>query len=50
MVSAGTSFTPANFKTVKDNVDQAVGILNARKEKGFFSGRELECGSRNRRR
>ena len=29
-------FTPANFKTVKDNVDQAVGILNARKEKGLF--------------
>ena len=29
-------FTPANFKTVKDNVDQAVDILNARKEKGLF--------------
>ncbi len=29
-------FTPANFKTVKDNVDQAVGILTARKEKSLF--------------
>jgi len=29
-------FTEGNFKTVKDNVDQAVGILNARKEKGLF--------------
>ncbi|PYJ24030.1 MAG: hypothetical protein DME99_00840 [Verrucomicrobia bacterium] len=29
-------FTPADFKTVKDNVDQAVGILTARKDKGLF--------------
>ena len=29
-------FTPADFKTMKDNVDQAVGILTARKDKGFF--------------
>ena len=29
-------FTPANFKTLKDNVDQAVGILTARKEKSLF--------------
>src|SRR5207249_8656817 len=29
-------FTPANFKTVKDNVDQAVGILAARKDKSLF--------------
>ncbi|HEY4283911.1 MAG TPA: hypothetical protein VGM62_12670 [Chthoniobacterales bacterium] len=29
-------FTPANFKTVKDNVDQAVGILSARKDKTLF--------------
>jgi hypothetical protein len=29
-------FTPADFKTVKDNVDQAVGILMARKEQGLF--------------
>ncbi len=28
--------TPADFKTVKDNVDQAVGILTARKDKGLF--------------
>src|SRR5882724_9972450 len=29
-------FTPADFKTVKDNVDQAVSILMARKDKGLF--------------
>jgi hypothetical protein len=29
-------FTPADFKTMKDNVDQAVGILTARKDKGLF--------------
>src|SRR5215813_13051459 len=29
-------FTPADFKTVKDNVDQAVAILTARKDKGLF--------------
>src|SRR5205809_3478806 len=29
-------FTPADFKTVKDNVDQAVAILSARKDKGLF--------------
>jgi hypothetical protein len=29
-------FTPSDFKTVKDNVDQAGGILTARKDKGLF--------------
>ena len=29
-------FTPSDFKTVKDNVDQAVSILTARKDKGLF--------------
>jgi hypothetical protein len=29
-------FTPANFKTMKDNVDQAVDILTARKDKTLF--------------
>jgi hypothetical protein len=29
-------FTPANFKTMKDNVDQAVAILTARKDKSLF--------------
>lgn len=29
-------FTPADFKTIKDNVDQAVTILTARKDKGLF--------------
>jgi hypothetical protein len=29
-------FTPSDFKTVKDNVDQAVGILTARKDKDLF--------------
>jgi len=29
-------FTPANFNTMKNNVDQAVGILTARKDKGLF--------------
>jgi hypothetical protein len=29
-------FTSANFKTVKSNVDEAVGILSSRKDKGLF--------------
>ena len=29
-------FSPADFKTVKENVDQAVGILTARKDKDLF--------------
>ena len=29
-------FTPTDFKTMKDNVDQAVSILTARKDKGLF--------------
>jgi hypothetical protein len=29
-------FTPVDFKTIKDNVDQAVAILSARKDKGLF--------------
>jgi hypothetical protein len=29
-------FTPTNFKTMKDNVDQAVAILTARKDKSLF--------------
>jgi hypothetical protein len=29
-------FTPADFETVKENVDQAVGILTARKDKNLF--------------
>lgn len=29
-------FTAADFKTMKGNVDQAVGILSARKDKGLF--------------
>ena len=29
-------FTPADFKTAKDNVDQAVGILSPRKDKSLF--------------
>ena len=29
-------FTPADFKTVKDNVDQAVAILSSRKDKSLF--------------
>jgi hypothetical protein len=29
-------FTPADFNTMKDNVDQAVAILTARKNKGLF--------------
>jgi len=29
-------FTPADFKTMKDNVDQAVSVLTARKDKGLF--------------
>ena len=29
-------FTPTNLKTLKDNVDQAVGILSPRKDKTLF--------------
>jgi hypothetical protein len=29
-------FTPADFNTVKNNVDQAVGILSSRKDKSLF--------------
>ncbi|PYJ39303.1 MAG: hypothetical protein DME84_02180 [Verrucomicrobia bacterium] len=29
-------FTPTDFNTVKNNVDQAVGILSARKDKGLL--------------
>src|SRR5207247_5054573 len=29
-------FTPTDFKTMKDNVDQAVSILKARKDKSLF--------------
>jgi hypothetical protein len=29
-------FTPSDFKTMKDNVDQAVGILSSRKDKSLF--------------
>ena len=29
-------FTPTDFDTVKNNVDQAVGILSARKDKGLL--------------
>jgi len=29
-------FTPADFKTMKDNVDEAVNILTARKDKGLL--------------
>ena len=29
-------FTPTDFKTMKDNVDQAVSILTTRKDKGLF--------------
>ena len=29
-------FTPTNFKTMKGNVDEAVSILTARKDKGLF--------------
>ena len=29
-------FTAADFNTMKNNVDQAVGILNSRKDKGLF--------------
>ncbi len=29
-------FTPADFNTVKNNVDQAVGILSSRKDKNLF--------------
>ena len=36
-------FTPANFKTVKDNVDQAVSILSGRKDKGLFLDASLSA-------
>jgi hypothetical protein len=29
-------FTAANFKTIKNNVDEALGILNSRKDKSLF--------------
>ena len=29
-------FTPTDFKTIKDNVDQSVGILSSRKDKTLF--------------
>jgi hypothetical protein len=29
-------FTAADFNTMKNNVDQAIGILNSRKDKGLF--------------
>ena len=29
-------FTPADFKTIKDNVDQSVSILSPRKDKSLF--------------
>jgi hypothetical protein len=29
-------FTQADFNTVKNNVDQAVGILSGRKDRGLF--------------
>jgi hypothetical protein len=36
-------FTPANFKTVKDNVDQAVDILSSRKDKNLFLDASLSA-------
>jgi hypothetical protein len=36
-------FTPADFKTMKDNVDQAVGILTARKDKSLFLDTSLSA-------
>jgi hypothetical protein len=34
-------FTPADFKTMKDNVDQAVSILSSRKDKSLFLDADL---------
>ena len=39
-------FTPADFNTIKDNVDQAVAILTARKDKGLFLDANVSCRSR----
>lgn len=36
-------FTPADFKTVKDNVDQAVAILSSRKDKSLFLDANLSA-------
>jgi hypothetical protein len=36
-------FTPADFKTVKDNVDQAVAILSSRKDKSLFLDASLSA-------
>jgi hypothetical protein len=36
-------FTSANFKTVKDNVDQAVSILSSRKDKELFLDASLSA-------
>jgi len=36
-------FTPADFKTMKDNVDQAVGILSSRKDKNLFLDASLSA-------
>ena len=36
-------FTPADFKTMKDNVDQAVGILSPRKDKSLFLDASLSA-------
>jgi len=36
-------FTPADFKTVKDNVDQAVSILSSRKDKSLFLDASLSA-------
>src|SRR5215831_14698497 len=36
-------FTPADFKTVKDNLDQAVSILSSRKDKNLFLDASLSA-------
>jgi hypothetical protein len=36
-------FTPANFKTVKENVDQAVDVLSSRKDKNLFLDASLSA-------
>ena len=36
-------FTSANFKTVKDNVDQAISILSSRKDKDLFLDASLRA-------
>jgi hypothetical protein len=36
-------FTPANFTTVKNNVDEAVHILSSRKDKGLFLDASLSA-------